>query len=395
LKALLLGSLLLALAGSASATELGGSWKALGQGVSAAPGGLADSAAAFSNRLRLELGQPVGDADLDAALDGLWLLSAPAGVIPLPAESLNRRFDLTHDAARGEPSAAQLQVDRLQLQGSGRGLDWSLGRQPIGFGRIVIFSPLDVIAPFPPDALDTDVRPGVDAIRLVRYFGLGGQLGGTAVFGQSPRYNSYLATFSTNVSEIDLLAIGGTLRDRPMLGLGIAGSLGGLGLKAEASVYRGNDLDQPDGDPSRHFALAALEGWFRLPDGLVLLGQYLYNGPGSDAPEDYLANALRAPYREGMTFLAGRHYLLLGPSYQLHPLVELQGLGIWNLQDGSWLARPLVNLSVADNLSLQLFWAFPFGEKPAPAPQPGLLPVPRSEFGSQGDGGGLFLSWYF
>jgi hypothetical protein len=249
-----------------------------------------------------------------------------------------------------------------------------------------------VVAPFPPDALDTDVRPGVDAIRVTRYFGRGGQLGGALVFGQEDVENSYLLTFSQNWEGLDILALAGSLRDRWMGGAGLAGSLGGLGLKGEMTVYQGKEVGQPGGDPADSFTLAALEGWFRLDNGLVLLAEYLYNGPGSRDPGGYLQTAQAAPLNEGLTFLTGRHYLLLAPSYELHPLATLQGLVIWNLLDDSFLARPLLNLSLADNLALQLFWNFYVGEKPL-TDLP--LPVPQSEFGSVGNSGGMFLSWYF
>jgi hypothetical protein len=285
-----------------------------------------------------------------------------------------------------------LLIDRLQLHLVSRNLEWDIGRQPIGFGRIVLFSPLDVVAPFPPDALDTDVRPGVDAIRVTRYFGRGGQLGGALVFGQEDVENSYLLTFSQNWEGLDILALAGSLRDRWMGGAGLAGSLGGLGLKGEMTVYQGKEVGQPGGDPADSFTLAALEGWFRLDNGLVLLAEYLYNGPGSRDPGGYLQTAQAAPLNEGLTFLTGRHYLLLAPSYELHPLATLQGLVIWNLLDDSFLARPLLNLSLADNLALQLFWNFNVGEKPL-TDLP--LPVPQSEFGSVGNSGGMFVSWYF
>ena len=99
-----------------------------------------------------------------------------------------------------------------------------------------------------------------------------------------------------------------------------------------------------------------------------------------------------APLLEGLTFLSGRHYLLLAPSYELHPLVTLQGLLIWNLLDDSCLARPLLDLSLSDDLALQLFWNFNAGAKPL-ARLP--VPIPRSEFGTVGNSGGMFLSWYF
>jgi hypothetical protein len=384
---------LLAGAVPAWAAELSGSLKSLDLYHTAPP--LANLAAGgfSSNRMLIELEQELGgDNRFYGAVDARWLLTDPAGLPPLPADNLNRRIDLEKSWQRGEDSAQQLLIDRLQLHLTGQNVEWDLGRQPIGFGRIVLFSPLDVIAPFPPDALDNDVRPGVDAIRATHYFGRGGQLGGTLVFGREDEENSYLLTFSHNWQGIDILGLAGSLRDRWMSGAGLAGSLGGLGLKGELTVYQGKELDQPAGDPADSFMLAALEGWFRLDNGLVLLGQYLYNGPGSREPCGYLQTAQAAPLREGLTFLTGRHYLLLAPSYELHPLATLQGLAIWNLLDDSFLARPLLDLSLADNLSLQLFWSFNVGDKPLAS-----LPVPilRSEFGSIGNSGGVFLSWYF
>jgi len=375
------------------AAELAGSLKTLDLYRTSSPAAGPGSGAFSSNRLRIDLEQPLnGGHTINAAVDSRWLLTDPAGWPPLPGDNLNRRVDLEKSWSRGSNSAQQLQIDRLQLHLVGEDLEWDLGRQPIGFGRIVLFSPLDVIAPFPPDALDTDVRPGVDALRVTRYFGRGGQLGGTLVFGHQNEDNSSLLTFSHNWNGIDILALGGSLRDRWMEGFGLAGSLAGVGLKGELTLYHGKQVGQPGGDPAERFALAALEGWFRLDNGLVLLGQYLYNGPGRREPADYLQVVQSAPFNEGLTFLSGRHYLLFAPSYELHPLATLQGLVIWNLRDDSFLARPLLDLSLSDNLALQLFWNFNVGEKPLAALP---VPIPRSEFGSIGNSGGVFLSWYF
>jgi hypothetical protein len=270
----------------------------------------------------------------------------------------------------------------------------TFGRQAVGFGRIVIFSPLDIIAPFPPYALDTDIRPGVDALRLATHYGLDGQLDAIAVFGDSSRHNSYLATWADNRAGIDMLAIGGLLRERPMFGAGLAGSLGPLGLKGEASVYEGERVDEPGGDLHRHMVIAALESWYRFDNGITLIAQYLHNGAGVDDPADYPQAALSAPVQEGLITLLGRRYLLAAPSYELHPLVTLNGLLIWNLDDDSWMLRPTLEINLADNLSLELFWTRPDGPSPQARNWP-LPPEPRSEFGSQGENIGFFMKWFF
>lgn len=373
--------------------RLGGYAKSLNLYTEAAPAGGNPSGAISANRLRLDLsGEAAEGIDIELSAENLLLYTDPAGLIHLPRASVNRRLDLETSWNDGGRFQNQLFVDRLNLRTERFGVQWTLGRQAVGFGRIAIFSPLDVIAPFPPDALDTDVRPGVDALSGVHYFGLGGQFGGTVVFGDRAENNSYLATFSLNASGIDLLALTGSLRERPMAGFGLAGSLGGLGLKGEVAFYEGKDVGEPGGDRQDSFTIGAVETWYRFDNDLVLLTEYLYNGVGTDSPENYPQVLLAAPFREGLSFLAGRHYLLAGPSYEVHPLLTVNGLLIWNLEDDSFLLRPLLDFSLSDNLVLQLFWSFSEGRKPR---QLFGLPVPRSEFGSAGDSGGLLLKYFF
>lgn len=348
-----------------------------------------------SDRIRLDLtGQLTHNFDLEFSLEQQLLWSSHIGVVALAENSVNRRLDLQKNWHEGEQFSGQLQVDRLNIHGKAGGLNWSFGRQAIGFGRISLFSPLDIIAPFPPDAIDVDVRPGVDAIRTTRYFGMAGQLGGLAIFGAEKKDNSYLLTLGENFKSVDFLAIGGRLRGRSMFGFGLAGELGKVGLKAELSWYQGIDLNQPQGDLYDDFGIAAVEGWYRFDNGLVLLGEYLFNGVGSDNPNEYPLVAVSAPITEGLSFLLARHYLLLGPSYQLHPLVTANGLLIYNIEDHSSLIRSQLVISLADNLQLDLFWVITTGQK-AQLDSLTQLPVIRSEFGSAGDSGGLLLRWYF
>jgi len=373
--------------------SLNGYFKSLDLRIQESPVGDVRDGGASANQFRLDLtGAGSNGLQGEFSAETLLLYTDPAGIIPLPGKSPNQLLDLETDWNRDESLAGQLVIDRLNLRGSFAGWDWGLGRQAIGFGRIALFSPLDVIAPFPPDALDTDVRPGVDSFRLVRYFGLGGQAGGTVVLGDGKENNSILGTFSWHLGSLDVLLLTGSLRQRAMLGLGFAGEVGGLGVKAEASVYDGKDVGEPDGDLHRTFTIAGLELWYRFSGGMVLLVEYLYNGAGVNHVEDYPKAASSASYQEGLSFLLGRHYLLAGPSYELHPLVNLQGLLIWNLEDNSWFLRPLADISLSDNLLLQLFWNFSAGEKPNRVYG---LPVLSSEFGAAPDSGGLLLKFFF
>jgi len=377
-----------------SESTLGGSLKSLNLYLDPVPGSHQQGWLS-SERLRLDLNAHLLERyAFEFALDQQLLCSEPPELVALPRNSVNRVARLEKSWNRNERVEMQVQVDRFNLHGEVDNLQWTLGRQAIGFGRIGLFSPLDVIAPFPPDALDVDVRPGIDAIKVVNYFGLAGQFGGVAVFGDQPRHNSYLLTFSENLANIDILLLTGSLRDRQMLGAGLAGEIGYLGLKAEASWYQGQRVGEADGDLHDNFVQTALESWYRFDNSLILIMEYLYNGVGVGRPEDYPLAANSAPLSEGLSFLLGRQYLLVAPSYDIHPLVTGSGLLIWNLDDHSSLIRPQLAISLADNLQLDLFWSFTWERKPGRDPLFGL-PVIRSEFGSVGDSGGLLLRWYY
>ncbi|PLX74373.1 MAG: hypothetical protein C0615_09490 [Desulfuromonas sp.] len=374
--------------------SIGGHVKTFNTYYDEPPGTPFESGFYSANSQRLELKGKLADpVELEIAVDNLLLYSDQPTQVQLPRTSPNVRFDLDHDWQRGHEWSDRVVIDRLALHGRHDSFDWAIGRQAIGLGRIVIFSPLDVVAPFAPDALDTDVRPGVDAARAVRYFGLGGQVGGSVVFGETTENNSYLLTLSDNRAGIDILGIAGSLRDRELVGGGLAGNLGPLGVKGEISHYHGKDTELPGGDLHDEFSIGGIEFWYRFDNNVVLIAQYLYNGAGADKPEDYPLAATSAAVREGLTFLLGKHYLLLGPSWEFHPLATFSGLVIGNLDDDSLLLRPQLQFSLGDNLSLDLFYSVNLGKEPRQI-FPGVS-VPRSEFGSAGDNGGLLLRWYF
>lgn len=348
-----------------------------------------------SNRVRLDMDWQLDRSwQLEAALDYQYLWRDPKSAFSPPKKTYNRHLDMEKTWQHGDHASSLLQVDRLNLHWRTGDMDVTLGRQAVGFGRILIFSPLDVIAPFAPDALDTDIRRGVDALQGIYNYGMDGQLAATAVWGEDSSDNSLLATWTDNRYGVDLLMIAGSLRDRPMFGAGLAGSLGPLGLKGEFSFYEGKDTNKAGGDLHDSFAIAAAEAWYRFDSGISLVTQYLYNGPGVADPKDYNKVILSAPLQEGLTYLLGRHYLMAAPAYEIHPLATIQGIVIYNLADDSALIRPTLDLSLADNVTLQIFWTIHTGDKPrtVSAFQP---PELRSEFGVNGDNGGLFLKYFF
>jgi hypothetical protein len=379
----------------AETPQWSGSVKSFDFYVDQAPADLFPSYWISSNQLRLNMDwAPINSWYLETAVEYQNIWSDQSEIADFPEINYNRHLDMEEEWQHGNHAASNLQVDRLNLQWQTEAVDTVVGRQAIGFGRILIYSPLDVIAPFAPDAIDTEVRRGVDALHSTFNYGINGQISAIAVWGSRTKYNSFLGTWSDNRDGLDLLMIGGQLRGRAMFGAGVAGNLGTLGLKGEFSIHDGRDTDNAGGDLHDTYVLGAIESWYRFDNGISLIAQYLYNGPGADNPEDYPAVLNSAPLQEGLTYLLGRNYLIIAPAYELHPLATLQGLMIYNIDDQSALIRPNLVLSLADNLSLQLLYSWHIGQQPR-VPNTYLPAVPRSEFGSYGDSCGLFLSWYF
>ena len=150
----LLAVFLLLAAGSPAASadgRFGGSLRTFDLYQAPPAGSSADASILSADRLRLGWTGSLGEGlNGEAAAENLLWLSSPPGALPLPGTSINRRTPLQATWGEGEAAADLLSIDRLNLHGSFGGTDVTLGRQAIGFGRIVLLSPLDIIAPFSP-----------------------------------------------------------------------------------------------------------------------------------------------------------------------------------------------------------------------------------------------------
>jgi len=374
--------------------ELTGSVRSLSQLVESSPA-LEDRLFVSANTLRLTSSQRIGsNISAEASLENIWLYTSPANTLPPSSDQANTAIDATTTWRDKKSWSSRLHLDRLYLRGRHGGLRWAAGRQPYGFGNIVLYSPLDIIAPFSPDAIDTEYRPGVDALRIDYATPRGDLLGAVSVFDDENKLNSYLGTVSFNFSGIDVLLLGGRLRERGMGGLGLAGNLGGLGVKGELAWYEGKDTGQPGGDLYDDFPMGAAELWYRFDNDLVLLVEYLHNGAGAERPEDYPLALQSAPVVEAFSSLLGQNYLLFAPSLELHPLLSVSVFGIWNLDDDSYLVRPQFAISLNDNLALDISHSLHQGDAPTEIPFADVF-IPRSEFGTYGDSAAMYLRWYF
>lgn len=323
-------------------------------GLSAAP--FAQGVAA--GRLKLEVTRR--DA---LRFDLHWAIAAQTGgstsIVPgansgvaLTAPELLR---LTWRPDLGDGVALQHRIDRLVVSGKVPGLDVTIGRQPISFGSGRVFAPLDLVNPFHPATIDTEYKPGVDAIRVDGYLGVAGKLTLAAAYaGEAPAIGPdrrdggptlddlvFAANGQGTVGVTDLAGFLGLVHGEPVVGVGVVSAAGPVGLHGDAA------LTLPDGaDP---FVRAVAGADWRPTEKTTLMGEVYVQTFGAPSPEGYL-DALDAPrFQRGEVWQLGQIYASATAAQEITPLVSANLSVIANLRDPSALVALGGAWSVADD----------------------------------------------
>jgi hypothetical protein len=262
--------------------------------------------------------------------------------------------------------------------------DLSLGRQAVAWGSARVINPTDVIVPLHFSALDSEYRKGVDAVRLRIPFGSMNEVDAGCIFGEDFRLDRSAAfarmklyVLDTDVSLLTLL-----FKENLMVGLDLARAIGDAGAWLEAAYVI---PDIPSLDAAEDLWA---EDYLRLSTGLdynfsgdlYAYLEYHLNSPGEKDAADYLQLAAEPAYGKGGDYLLGRHYLSLGATYQLTPLLPASALVMLNLNDLSVMLSLSLEYNIKENIYLEGGCTLGLGGNPLLG---GGEPVEyRSEFGA-------------
>lgn len=261
--------------------------------------------------------------------------------------------------------------------------DIYLGRQAIAWGSARVINPTDILAPYSYNELDTEDRVGVDAVRIRYPLGFMGEIDAGAVFGDKFDKNNsaFFLRGKYYILQTDLSAMAIRFRQNLMLGLDLARSLGGAGTWLELSWVKPNCFGNDALLPGRaDYVRGTIGADYSFNDKFYGFAEYHYNGAGTGTTENYPENALSIPYYEGGVFLLGEHYLIPGGTYQITPLLILNGTAIFNINDQSILMIPSLEYNISENIYLALGAYWGLGEKIATSDS-GLTVKVKSEFG--------------
>ena len=266
-------------------------------------------------------------------------------------------------------------VDRLSLTVYTGAGDLTLGRQAVTWGVSNLFPVADLWTQFSPFELDTEEKPGIDAVRFLSYPTGGLELDAVLADRGAVEDLSVGVRASMSLPGSDLYLAGGKFWNEAMVLGGVAAPVGSWKLRAEGVLPY--DLDDDELDLPR-----ATLGVDRMGGELMLSGEYHFNGIGAAEVEGY-GEAIRDPrYARGESYFLGRHYF--GAFGAWTPGNDRLSLGLSamvSLVDGSTVLSPSLTYDFGQETRLSLGGFLSSGAPPV------LEPVPEieSEYGLYGD----------
>jgi hypothetical protein len=339
-------------------------------------------------RLKLDSRWNSGDRDrFRFELHGTAQAASPPGsgaVTSVATGDTRRFFDLTKDSFGGGDVAGTTEIDRFNLRWDRPGFRMVAGRQAITWGVNYFWPVLDLFAPFAPQRIDRDYKPGVDALRFtvpvddfseveIIAAGQGARTPDDLSLASMGRFH---ADLGEGASTVDFgYMVGGFHRDF-VLGGFFSADVRGTGLRGEVSwtspgcdpesahpvwhpTARGRALglrrlrrgDAPQGFGCGDFWRLTVGVDRLLTPRLTLIGEVSWNGFGAGDPADYTRLAEADRVRRGEVVSLGRRYAGLSLAWQAHPLLTVTAAVLANRDDGSALFQPGVAWSVSDSVT--------------------------------------------
>jgi len=323
-------------------------------------------------------------------------LGGGAGVLPSFAKAPYRISQLDWELAGSDTFVYRHELDRALLALHPEWGEVTVGRQAIGLGRGVLFSAVDVFAPFSPTEVDREWRRGVDAVRVEYRTSATSSIELLSVFGETWDDSAVLGRIRGYMGDVDGELIFGKRAEDAMVAGIVSAAVGDAEVHVELAAYDTPDA-QPDGGlfGSDHLVGKAVLGasyTFDVGNGLTLFGEYHYSGFGVKNVRDATRRLRNAAFQErllrGDMQILGRQALGCQLTY---PFSEAWGGSLLLLAspvDGSGLISPGLAWDFSESGSLRLSAFIPWGEEP----RCGKF---RSEYGATAMNLFLQLSTYF
>lgn len=241
--------------------------------------------------------------------------------------------------------------DRLSLAVDAGLVSVTVGRQAISWATALFLTPADPFAPFDPSDPFRAYRGGIDAARVRVFTGPFSELEGVVRAAETPQGTTLTALARGQLSRggWSLGGWAGLLHDEGAAALFAAGAVGATALRGETAVREdpeGGALVRATVGADRNFVLAGRD--------LYAVAEVQYDGYGAARPSELLQIASSPAYLRGEMQTLGRWTAAGQASFQVHPLVGVDGLVLVNLDDGSALLAPGLSWSTTSSATVRL-----------------------------------------
>jgi len=269
-----------------------------------------------------------------------------------------RLFNFT-DVIHDEHKTAILhRLDRLWLGYSSEKAVVRFGRQALSWGNGLFYSPMDLVNPFDPAAIDTEFKVGDDMLYLQYLRDNGDDVQAAAVFRRDPVTHDVDAEEATVAlkyhgfaGEVEYDFLAATSYDNAVAGVGGVRSVGGAVVRGDIVVTNtsGKTYVQLVTNVSYSWTWAG-----RNMSGAI---EYYFNGFGQHAgrydPMSLTANPdLLVRLLRGELFTLARHYLAGSVMIEMSPLWAFTPTLLANVDDASGLLQLVTQYSLGDNMTL-------------------------------------------
>ena len=318
-----------------------------------------------------------------------------AGILPDTIDAPYRVTQLNWQLDEQVDFRHSHEIDRASVAYHFRNGQLAIGRQAIGLGRGVLFSAVDLFAPFATLEVDREWRRGVDAVRGEWFLADQTAVEVIGAFGESRDESSLLARLRGYLGEVDAEILFGRRAEDDFGGIVVSSTMGDAEGHAELAVFDTPELQ--DGHTvlgDAHLPIKAVIGssyTFPVGSGLTLIGEWHYSEFGVTdidsldvtADADFMARLLR-----GDMYIMGRQALALQGSYAIAMNLSASANILFSPQDGSGAVTPLLRWDISDNVTVLANAVLPWGD----ASRNGQL---RSEYGNTATSGFVQLGMYY
>ncbi|NNF02679.1 MAG: hypothetical protein HKN22_08330 [Bacteroidia bacterium] len=245
------------------------------------------------------------------------------------------------------------QIDRMWINWSNDNWEIRAGRQRINWGMNLFWNSNDIFNTYSIIDFDYEERPGVDALRVQRYFN--GMSSAEVSIKPAEEEDEWVIAgkYRFNKWQYDLQIFGAQWYDDYAIGLGWAGNIRSAGFKGELSYFHPRD-NKGDGVTS-----LSLSSDFVFSNGMFTTIGFLFNSAGADSSFNAARNLFDAPI-SAKQLMPSKYSLISNLSYPFSPIINGAVVLIYSPIVNSALVMPSVSYSIDEAWEVaffaQTFW---------------------------------------